>query len=79
MARKTSCGITHGVICEVLDCLLDVSEFDLQLCYCVHLFTNTLEKHQPSYIAVLWVEYHHYYSSTKMDLAFNNPRNLICH
>ena len=34
----------HGVMAKVLDCSLKVSEFKLQSCYYVHIWTNAFEK-----------------------------------
>ena len=33
-----------GIIAKVLDCGLNVSEFNLQSCNCIHFWTNTLGK-----------------------------------
>ena len=33
---------TRGVVAKILDCDLEVSEFELQSCYYVHFQTNTL-------------------------------------
>ena len=37
-------GSTCGEMAKVLDCGLEVSEFELQSCYYVHFRTNTFEK-----------------------------------
>ena len=37
-------GSSCGVIANVMDCSLEVSEFEIQSCYYVHFRTNTLEK-----------------------------------
>ena len=53
---------------KVVDCGLDVSEFELQSHYHIHFWINT-----PLFFE-LW---DNCYSSTRMDLALNNPRKLI--
>ena len=37
-------GSPCGIIAKVQNCSLDVSEFKLPLCYCIHFHTNTLGK-----------------------------------
>ena len=39
-----------GVVANVLDCNIVVSKFELQSCYYIHLWTNTLEKDINSFI-----------------------------
>ena len=67
----------RGVMVKHLDSGIVVSEFELQSCYYVHFWTNTLGKGMNP--VILWVKQHHYCSSRRMDLALNNPTRLICH
>ena len=63
---------------KVLDCSLEISEFELQSPYYVHFRTNTLEKGMNLLIPQLCVKLHHCCSSTRMALALN-PGRLIGH
>ena len=79
----SSCAIvggwdsSYGVVDNVPDCNIVVSEFKLQSCYYVHFWTNTLGKGINPLIPIsIWVEKYHY-SSTKMALVLNNPWKLI--
>ena len=44
LLRSPRWGNLHGVLANVLDCNIVVSEFELQLCNIIHFWTNTLEK-----------------------------------
>ena len=58
------------MMAKVLDCGLKISEFELQLYYYVHFWTNVLEEGMNLFILnQLYVEF----SSTRMTLALNNP------
>ena len=48
-------GVPHGVVANVLNIGIVVSEFKLQSCHYVHFLTNTLGKGMNSLIAQLWV------------------------
>ena len=62
-------GMSCGVAANMLNCNIDVNEFELQSCYYVHFWTNTLgEKYEPPYLPGIDNQYH-YYSSTRMALA----------
>ena len=37
-------GCPRGVMVKAMDCWIEVSEFELQLCYYVHFRINTLGK-----------------------------------
>ena len=46
---KTICfcffeGVPCGVMVKAMDCRIVISEFELQLYYCIHFWTNTLGK-----------------------------------
>ena len=43
-------GVSRGVVAKVLNYSLEVSEFELQLCYNVHFGTNTLGKSMKPFI-----------------------------
>ena len=57
----------------MLDCGLEVSKFKLQLCYCIHFQTNTLEKGMNPLSSQQWLKWYHCCSSTRMVSALNNP------
>ena len=65
-------GSPHNVVANVLDCDIVISEFEFQLSYYAHFWTNISPHPQ------LWDKYYHY-SSTRMSLTLNYPRRLICH
>ena len=37
-------GSLCGIVVNMLDCIIIVSEFKLQSCYCIHFWINTLDK-----------------------------------
>ena len=43
-------GITRGVMAKILDCIREISEFELQSCGYVLLVTNTLRKNMKPHI-----------------------------
>ena len=48
--------IPLGVMAKVLDPHEVVSEFELQLCYCIHLWTNALGKGMYPLTSQLWIK-----------------------
>ena len=70
----------YGLVANMLDWDIVVSEFKLQLHFYVHIQTNTLVKrHELYYPHQLWVKWCHYNPSTKVALVLNNPQSLLCH
>ena len=69
----------RGVVANMLDCDIVVSEFELQSRYYVHLRTNTLGKGINLLLPELCFKWDHYCSSTKIALAFNDLQTLMCH
>ena len=69
-------GNLRCVVVNVLTCDIVVTEFELQLCYYVHFWTNILGNGMSppamSYIVLLLF-------STRMALALNNPQSWIWH
>ena len=63
----------------MLDFGIVLSECKRQLCCYVHFQTNTGGKGMNPFIPKIWVKYHHYCSSTRMALALDKSRGLICH
>ena len=49
-------GILRGVMIDVFDCDIVVSEFELQSCYHVHFRTNTLGRVMNPLIPQMWVK-----------------------
>ena len=47
-------GNTYGIVANVLNCDIEVSEFELQLRYYIHFRTNSLEKATNSLIPPRW-------------------------
>ena len=72
-------GCPRGVMVKLMDRGIVESEFELQLPYYVHFWTNTLGKDMNPLSLQLWVEQHHRCFSRRMVLALNNPRRLTCH
>ena len=69
-----------GIVTNMLECSIVVSNFKLQLYYYIHFQTNTLEKRYESpnsssygLNSVITVFF------TRIALAVNNPQRLICH
>ena len=42
--KRVGVSSAHGIVANVLDCYIIVSEFELQLCYYIPFWTNTLGK-----------------------------------
>ena len=62
-----------GVMVNVMDCGIAVSEFKLLSCYYIHFQTNILGKGMRTPLSSqLWVKLYHYCSSRRMVLALNN-------
>ena len=57
---------------NVLDCGIDLSEFELQSRYYILFWTNTLEKGMKLLIPQLWIKSYHCFSYTRMVLVLNN-------
>ena len=75
IAKESPCG----EVINVLDCNILVSEFELQLRYCIDFRTNILKKG----ISSLIPHYARGYIDSllfflRMDLALNNPQKMIC-
>ena len=64
-------GSECGVVANVLDCDIVVSDFEFQSRYYVHFWKRYEPPYPPSY------KYHS--CSTRMVVILNNPRSLICH
>ena len=66
------------IIATMLDCGLELSDFELQLRYYVHFQTNTLGKCMNNLIPSpqLIAKVYHCYSSIKMALAIKNSPSL---
>ena len=65
----------RDAVAYVLVCNIVVNEFELQSGHNVHFQTNTFGKGMKP----LSRPHYYYCSPTRMDLALNNPRGLICH
>ena len=65
-------GSLYGVVANMLNCDIVVSEFNIQL----HslLGYNTLVKGMNSLITQLWFKSYHYCSSTRIALTLNNQK-----
>ena len=55
----------------VLNCDIEVNEFDLQSCY-IQFWTISLGKDMNHLVSQLWIKYLRFYFSTMMALALNN-------
>ena len=56
------------------------SEFELQSLYKFHIMSNTLRKVFKTLIPSQWIKQYHYsYSSSRIALALNLLRRLMCH
>ena len=67
---------SHGVMANILDCGLEVSEFKLHSPYYIHFRTNACGKGtEPSYFP----SYALNRISARMALALNNQQRLMCH
>ena len=51
-------GSLHGVVINMLDCDIEVSQFELQFRYNVHFWTNTLKISLNSLKRHVWVKYY---------------------
>ena len=74
-SQKSSRRNPFVEVVNVLDGDVVESELKIQSHYYVHFHTNAPgERYEPSYFPThLWVKEHHYCSSTRMNLALNNP------
>ena len=65
------CGVPpHGIVANMLDCNIVMSEFELEL----HYYVPFLERYEPPYFP-----WNHYCFHIKIILALSNPWKLICH
>ena len=71
------------ILCDVvvngLECDILVSEFKIQSCYFANFRTKTQKKDIEPFYPPPWVKKYQCCYSTRMALALNNSRKLICH
>ena len=76
LVQRSVCGVMN----KMLKFGLEVSEFELQLYYYIHFWTNILGKGMNPLVSPppqLWVKWYHCCSSSRIALALNNPQRFM--